>query len=406
MKKVLISISMIVLLVVMSCSTAFADTTEPVIAPTEDETDVTYKGNVKVSGDESVAVGAYALEADASANVTGDVSLDTNNEGYASKGATAIEAMGVDSKATATVGGSVTANGKEQVTGVEIKYSGNVAVGKNVTVTAPLAGGAGVFALDDTTLKIGGNLFVDSAASDSDGRAVGIMINNLGATVLADIGGDVLVKGDKDATMGLVIGSYSEGSAQATNTSVLIHGSLVSSGYGILDASGNGITEVLVGNELKAEEVGIMLTDEEEPTNLKLTVWKIKLNDRGNVAEYQPDNSGILPIGDDMGPHDVNPTEVSYKAATDFEKSIMYIIKCEQPTKGGKISAVDANGNPLAKSFGFDVAHEGDKVFLKTALKRVTSWLPLITEPERRSRCSRMRAAIITMSCPREAVST
>lgn len=53
-----------------------------------------------------------------------------------------------------------------------------------------------------------------------------------------------------------------------------------------------------------------------------------------------------------------------------FEKKIMYIIKIEQPAAGGTIQAVDETGNALSKSFGFDVAHEGEKVLLKANLAK------------------------------------
>ena len=47
----------------------------------------------------------------------------------------------------------------------------------------------------------------------------------------------------------------------------------------------------------------------------------------------------------------------------------MYIAKVEQPSKGGTLKVVDANGSDLPKNYDFPVAHEGEKVILKANLQ-------------------------------------
>ncbi|MBP5303377.1 MAG: InlB B-repeat-containing protein [Clostridia bacterium] len=53
----------------------------------------------------------------------------------------------------------------------------------------------------------------------------------------------------------------------------------------------------------------------------------------------------------------------------DFEKNICYIIKLEQPKNGTKLKVVGEDGKALTKSFDFDVAKEGEKVYLDATLK-------------------------------------
>ena len=47
----------------------------------------------------------------------------------------------------------------------------------------------------------------------------------------------------------------------------------------------------------------------------------------------------------------------------------MYIAKVKQPSRGGTLKAVDADGKALPTSYGFPVAHEGEKVILKANLQ-------------------------------------
>ena len=53
------------------------------------------------------------------------------------------------------------------------------------------------------------------------------------------------------------------------------------------------------------------------------------------------------------------------KRAEEFEKAIMYIIRLEQPKKGGTLSTVGTT-----QSNGYDTAHEGDTVTLKVNVKK------------------------------------
>lgn len=142
----------------------------------------------------------------------------------------------------------------------------------------------------------------------------------------------------------------------------------------------DGQLDVLVQNTLDAKKTGIAITkdraqlrgfgdpnytaepssgsDSEPDISLNLTVWKINLNRDGHAAEWASIHNG-----------DSDINEPNVKQATNFEKKIMYIVKVKQPSEGGTIKAVDANGNDLSKSFDFDIAHESEKVMLKVSLK-------------------------------------
>ncbi|MBO4871886.1 MAG: hypothetical protein J5496_00525 [Lachnospiraceae bacterium] len=82
-----------------------------------------------------------------------------------------------------------------------------------------------------------------------------------------------------------------------------------------------------------------------------ITVWKIDLNARSNVAEIEDDDGA--PSG---------------TAAVNLEKAINYIVKTQQPSAGGTFTPTDEAGNPLKESHGYLVAHEGDKIYLTPTL--------------------------------------
>lgn len=180
---------------------------------------------------------------------------------------------------------------------------------------------------------------------------------------------------------------------------VIVDKDIISDGVGVcfaLDEKNSRGTDVLVKNIINGKYVGVQLR-KQNTTNPKiksnLTVWKIELNKQGNVAELRCGNlrkpiviarnvqlseRSAMPklMNQTKAFHgltaDINDSsneDPLHVAERDFEKKIMYIIKVDQPSEGGKIKAVDENGNDLKKSFGFDVAHEGEKVLLKANLK-------------------------------------
>lgn len=97
---------------------------------------------------------------------------------------------------------------------------------------------------------------------------------------------------------------------------------------------------------IEFENDGLFYSDEDYPESesLSLTVWKIELNDDGTIANNTYDNSNNDPEA--------------------FEKRIMYIMRVEQP-EGGAIELSDGDGKALSTSHDYEVANEGDKVFVK-----------------------------------------
>ena len=138
-----------------------------------------------------------------------------------------------------------------------------------------------------------------------------------------------------------------------------------SAGIGFGSFSENDKADIIVDGTISGGDAGVLLDPGtfDPGENLNLTVWKIELNETGNVAEqlYVSQEVKDYYASDGMYIKDVD-----VKA---FEKRIMYIIKHDQLTEGGTISFSDANGNALKMSHGYLVANEGDIVLLKTDMQ-------------------------------------
>lgn len=392
---------------------------------------VTVNGNVSLQHD-SDAVAIYAESDDsgqATATVKGDVksASDENAQGIEAR------SYGNTSNTTITVKGSVSSDGKNCSTGIasynsdisigadvtangtystgmrirsdkqaSVSVAGNVsAFGNNVAGLAVVEsyGRYPIYA-DDSSLIANGNFTVDvkgdvKAKAPDGGQAAGLWISTNNSVVAEE----------EQPTKNLSDNQDNQPTTSPTTekNSILLHKNLISDGVGILhelsseEMSGpidvpnrDNKVNVLVEEVLDAKDVGVLLR-EYSPTeldpNLNLTVWKIKLNDNNNAAEKELAASGLdIPVAN----AETLPKDSRYKlndesqtsrlntrgnastrtTARDFElNNIMYIIKVEQPSEGGTITAVDENGNDLAKSFGFDVAHEGEKVMLKANLE-------------------------------------
>ena len=380
-----------------------------VYAQSIDRTDanVTVKGNVTLTisdpayASEAAAVDIYGADPNCSATayVTGDVSAKKAGDTGAIFALSAVNGE-------LTVDGSAYADGgASDATGI---YSddGNVTVGNDVKATGVYSTGVAVYGGEDAkhTVEVKGPVYssgedatgvmlttqpytdafpeiaatfgdgittvstaTDAPSDDSYYSAVGINVDNNGGKITANIAGDITAKGPDSQSAGIYIGSmYMEqidNAGDGTN-SILVHGNVISDGYGIFkvpamptspeEETPTVVTDILVENEIDAANAGVMMfaspvlvipdfpdgnpaTATDPGENLNLTVWKIKLNDRGNAAEImegewieEPDNSHM-----EYKPH----------TAEDFEKSIMYIVKAEQPDEGGTIKAVDAEGN-------------------------------------------------------------
>ena len=103
--------------------------------------------------------------------------------------------------------------------------------------------------------------------------------------------------------------------------------------------------DVIIDGTLSGDHHAVVLSQESVADNLTLTVWEIKPNADGSVAEY--------------GQIDANG-ELQTTEATDVEKEIQYIIRLEQPQAGGSIYT-----EGTFEYEGYTVAHENDTVILK-----------------------------------------
>ena len=312
---------------------------------------------------------------------------------------------------TASEGGKNEGPYNEEVTGADILtlYNTDVdikgkvtAVGTNVKGASLYNGVAvhyhlvkGAIGEGDNThesnlkFKVGDGILAESVSEDTSNGVIGIVYSGVFGDIDADITGDIVVKSPVGNAAGiaslaplyqtdqpkLVGSSDSDGTEpdapvteepQATYDNVddidfKVHGSIISDGYGIIVSNENKYAEnvFLVEDTIDAKQIGLLVMEMyDDYPEVELTAWKIKPNKAGNVAEYaqavlqedeRPDNSGI---------------SQDRIAATEVEKSINYIVRAEQPEVGGTFAVVKEDGTALDKSFDFEVANEGDKLYV------------------------------------------
>ena len=111
----------------------------------------------------------------------------------------------------------------------------------------------------------------------------------------------------------------------------------VTSGSGAMfyKDGGEGINDVLITGTFTSTNTPIELNGEASSDNTKFTVWKIETEAEGALSNKE-----------------------------EFDQTIKYIVKVEQPEKGGTIKAVNDALGDLEKSHNYDIAYEGDKVVL------------------------------------------
>lgn len=330
----------------------------------------------------------------ASADITGDITANAQNTG---------QVDGVSSsRSNIKVGGNVTTEiaGQDTWTNSVIAWGGNITVGKDVIAKGFHAGAINVYdesdepsekttiivnggvsaqgedvkglnvwgGLSDITIKNG--VTATSTGNSEYCRARGIELAGSTGTASIDVSGDVTAKAANGNAAGVALSNPMEVQDEGNSMqgTIQIHGNVISDSIGILSdvCEEGGPTDILVEATIKGKDAGVLFSyyyDDSQsidsmPFNVDLTTWKIDVNKNGNVAEVY---YGWYPGAD--------AEEDSKTAAKDFEKQIKYIVKVEQPSQGGTLSAVDVNGKALPKSFNFPVAHEGEKVILKADLK-------------------------------------
>ena len=357
-----------------------------VLADASSSAYVDVRDNVSTSGKAKYAQGVSVTAAKKSEHA--EVKVGGNVTALSSDGV----AQGIDTNdGNVTVGGNVSASTGNYAFGVMAmsrNQPGRILIKGGLYAEGSGVCGAAVSAEDETgdlTFSVGkgGITAVSKGDIDDQGMPVsrplstGLQVSDGSGKLTADIQGDISAQSEKKRSAAVIAGmthSENHGDTSLPEGTQFVHvrGNLISDDKGIMfiesDYSHPTATDILVENEIQADNVGVLVykhhaklllpeNDENRVTSmhrLNLTVWKIKANANGNVAEYYTEDSGNLPDG-------VAPAG----ADRAFEKKINYIIRTEQPAAGGTIRALDADGRALARSHGFDVAHEGDKVILK-----------------------------------------
>ncbi|MCR5737562.1 MAG: Ig-like domain-containing protein [Eubacterium sp.] len=355
------------------------------------------------------AVSSTASSGNASVEVKGDVLAEA---------ASYLAAIYAENS-TIKVGGSVSVKGNESSASAIDLCGGNIQVGGNVkaegkyadgintyayspenpqTLITKIVGGIDVQGENSSGLRVGSGLHQVSVGkgitSMSNGTAEydsaeGITVNSIWGTSTIDVTGDVTVKSTNKNATGIQLSQLTEGDSmdEPAKSTIKIHGNLNADGDGIQTNMymNDKKADILVEKELNAKGTAVICKDmpvmvlgdrvplQEEVNapkyNVNLTVWKASLNEKGNVAEVEKGEFGY--IGDVVrkGKLGISRETVERTAAKDFEaNNINYIIKTEQPTQGGKISVVTEKGKALEKSFGYEVAKEGEKIVLKANL--------------------------------------
>ena len=347
---------------------------------------VDVRDNVSTSGKAKYAQGVSVTAAKKSEHA--EVKVGGNVTALSSDGV----AQGIDTNdGNVTVGGNVSASTGNYAFGVMAmsrNQPGRILIKGGLYAEGSGVQGAAVSAEDeagDLTFSVGkgGITAVSKGDIDDQGMPVsrplstGLQVSDGSGKLTADIQGDISAQSEKKSSAAVIVGmthSEDHGDPDLPEGSqfVRVRGNLISDDKGIMfiesDYSHLTATDILVENEIQADNVGVLVykhhaklllpeNDENRVASmhrLNLTAWKIKANANGNVAEYYTEDSGSLSDG-------VAPAG----ADRAFEKKINYIIRTEQTAAGVTIRALDADGRALAKSHGYDVAHEGEKVILK-----------------------------------------
>ena len=342
-------------------------------------------GDINTTGNEHRGVDgvrAYASDKTASVTVDGNVTVDVNRDTspatnlVATSGVVAYaDQVGNSSvNATVNVGGNVkssatTGYGDSYVYGVNnqaialnpqtqsVPASTSVTVGGNVTASLyeSTSEAMGVYAVAMCSSKSATTIQGGVTATADKGYAVGVLAN----AAATKLGGPSLVSVSvgKDGITAI-------GSSQSTGISAHAYDSVVNiavsgdvtsiangdngTATGIeLEGDAKGTTDILVDGTITAKTFGV--SSHTEGGQYNITVWKI---DSDLVAGRFSGSSSAAKVED-----------------KETEKAIKYIIKVEQPTEGGKLTALKADGTSLDQSHDLGIAHWGDKVLLKVDLE-------------------------------------
>ena len=275
-------------------------------------------------------VSVYADEGTAAVTVTGDISVSGEYAQGISVNATK------DGTAEISVTGDITAEAEELAQGVHAEnYGGTIDIDVNGDITSENHG----IVLIDTTYVSSLNKKDYPAFSQDE-----FLYTEEGGN-----GGGDLYCHEEDgkkiyynAYNGEVYQAWENVSHDPGTTSVTVVGDVTAEETGVyMDLTNDkSKMDVIVDGTLSGETQSVLVSEDTVLDNLTLTVWEIKANDEGNVAERET-------------------ADGKTEADRELEKKIQYIIKIE-PTQ---LDLITAQGTSDYE--GYKVAKEGDTVTLK-----------------------------------------
>ena len=235
----------------------------------------------------------------------------------------------------------------------------------NVNAWDVAAKETGVFArsrADDEGKTSQVNVTADSIRSDKDGMEIRAEQNG---NVEVTVNGDVTAAKDG-------VNAFSGENGKATVTIdgdvTATHGAGLLLGCDNAGANGKGSFDILITGTLKGATSGVDVSNlDRNATDANLTVWKIEAPNGNIVAGDENDAFAksinyIIRLEEQSGSSSTTEGAMTTKVVVMTTQAANGVLAGDSNT--GNLRATDANGNPLAQSHGYDVAHEGDTVFL------------------------------------------
>ena len=321
--------------------------------------------------------GSAALNVSAGNSVTsGDVKVNVNGD-ISATGAGRDDAMGVaahagvDGSAVINVDGSIsvvqndgTASGwGDNASGIDVGTEGgliSVTVAGDVDVTSLLAGKrdntVGVRATTtDADAEV--NVTVNGDITVSGENASGVTAYIGGGEITVDVNGNIVSGGNGISASDGGYAAWGNTTPEVppeSETRIAVFGDVTADDYGAyIEVKNDKETlDLLVDGTLSGDKSSILLNEDTLPGNVTLTVWEVKKNENGSVADRQTYEFD----------EETNGQKQVLTEDKEFEKQIQYIIRVEQP----EVGSVATNGT--TKYEGYDVAHEDDTVTLKVTV--------------------------------------
>ena len=175
--------------------------------------------------------------------------------------------------------------------------------------------------------------------TDGNASAVGAYLENNASEITLTVKGGITTDGNAKKSTALVVNANGD-----SQTNVKVEGDVTSDGTGLEIGLSDSESKasIVVDGTISGEKHNILLS-EEKAENLSITVWQVKSEDENAplIEKIKTDKEG----------------NTTYTQDREAEQRIQYIIRIAQP------DLISTTGT--VKSEGFDVAKEGEEVYLK-----------------------------------------